>query len=422
MSNLLQKKKKWTRRLYSLRNKHYDIFSPVKFMKKFFPLIIPLVSGVFVAVFAHGITPYTYTAQTASVGTVVEHAPQMLVEKSVVSNDTPVLFPIETEVPVETESVVEVASETLFSEFEIGTVVDVAQERESLTKYITCPFSEEDNRIIVDFTENGAVPVSELEIRADRDSADATYTKDALEIGPGSYVLHVASYRMPDDLELLDMYEEHWFVTLFSKDGTELFTSSPTRDLQKDEIKTIELVDRDASFVDTVEKAVVHHGAYSNTKSQKITPLCMAFDILQPEDMSYQEESQEELRDGGGILATKTTVVIPSDTQKVVEGEYDETASQVLSERLVQLDEKTTTPLPRKKELFLDSVYDRAETLTTNSTTQEQAPQVSAVGTTVSESQKGLTLMYMLSLLGALGMILVLSVPHTENAKERSIL
>lgn len=387
--------------------------------KKFFPYIIPFVSVAFVAVLAHGVTPHPNMLQTASVGEVVDSTPHVYLENVSASNDADVFFPVETEMG--TISTVETESETVVPESEV--FVDDEQERLLLAGYIACPFSEKENRTIVDFTEKGVVPVSELEVRADKGSADATYTKDALGLGPGTYAIQVASYRLEEELEPFDLYEESWFVKLFSKNGTELLTSTPTRDMQKDETKTIELVEHEIHLKEVAEKAVAHHSAYPNTKPHKISPLCIAFDLLQNKNLSQQEGIPERTSEGEGVLTTKTTVVIPSDTDSTQEAEIKENMFQVLSEEGLVPDEKVRAVRPFDTEQYQvveNERIEEVEVVQKNTTTYEQA-QISAVGTTVPEGQKGLALVYMVSLLCTLGMIVFFGTPYTENAREMDI-
>lgn len=391
-------------------------------MKKFiFSSITLTVSIAFLLAVTVTLEPRAFITQTAHVGAVTTTPQHVLLENSLVQGDNSVFFPYIADVEIQTKSFVEIAEEAL-----TGADLGIDQEHEELSvrEYISCPFQIQDGRTIFDFTKQGTISIPDLEIFANGTKQDAVSVLDTVYLAHGLYSMQMATYRVHDDLEPADFYEESWFIKLFSENDIELFTSRFTRDMQKDEVQAIELVEDEVLLEGDVKKVTVQHTAYPNVEPQKIAPLCVAFDALYREKRENRETLQKTLfQEDAGTFTTKTTVVVPSDLEGVAQALNDEVQSQVLSAEYVVQGEKehlVADLVERGSQQDIGVESDVVANVNEEKvrTINNEYDQVARINQSL-PVKKSLALVYMFSLLCALGVSVFFSKPNVVEGGKR---
>lgn len=171
--------------------------------------------------------------------------------------------------------------------------------------YLPCPFPQQENRVLIDFTKGGTVDVATLMLVANLEAKNATRAQIVQNpIPAGTYAVHLASFDDHHKDSSVE-YQEKWFATFFGSDGKALFTSPPTRDLRDTETHAIERVSTDALVTAPIHKVMVRHSVYPNNIPNSVAPLCIALDRVAPLET---EVNQTETTTVSGVSTTTTSI------------------------------------------------------------------------------------------------------------------
>jgi len=189
---------------------------------------------------------------------------------------------VEYDMKFETRSL-PVVDNKLFAKKDTVKTVPQQEKKEQFT-YEHCPFGEQEGRTIVIFGEEKNGVFLPIELHANASLEESQYEKRDVQIKTGTYNVQVASHHSTSAIEHITHYDERWYMTLYSADDRPLYTSVSTRDMQSDEEKVIEFLDNSMYVRDSVHSIILKHSAYPDTYSQTVTPLCIAFNVVQEQD------------------------------------------------------------------------------------------------------------------------------------------
>jgi hypothetical protein len=169
------------------------------------------------------------------------------------------------------------ASSTVADEVPSPHVVQISQPVEGGDWYVSCPFPGRINRTIVDFTNQGTVPVHQLLRRANGTYAEAVIER-AADVSAGTYAVRLASYHTGSTTGT--QYTEWWHTVLRDMHGKTVAESAHTRDLDDTELLAMELVTKTLAVPSAAVTVSAVHTAYPNAQPNAVSPLCVAFDRL----------------------------------------------------------------------------------------------------------------------------------------------
>ncbi len=163
--------------------------------------------------------------------------------------------------------------------------IDTTQETKVGTEdYVKCPFYKKENRIILDFTKGGSIPVEDLTISANRDFGSDVHSFSGFHISPGIYKISLASYHdINHDLyhDTNELYGQTWYLLLYDDSGNKILSTRNTRSISNDESYIKEIVEDDIKVDDLADIAIAKHASYPSDNAYSFAPLCASFDLLQ---------------------------------------------------------------------------------------------------------------------------------------------
>lgn len=295
------------------------------------------------------------------------------------------------------------------------------------TDTVRCPFPALPFRTILDFTNDGTVPLSDLFIRADGDLSESIVKLPRVYIEPGVYKVHLASYHDGTRANLFQgIYGARWHLELFDRANTIVLKTAPTRGVQDDEVRVEETVEHSTVVMREGSNGIGKHDSYPNDNPYSLAPLCAAFDFIKPfisDDVENLDEGKtsiahhdfqeqpEFIRDifsisleanSNGALETKTTVRNKSEEyeKETVESFYTKVpanelgifgksnvvrlSKDVVEKRKKILDVFKNNPFDtllqlsqKERVMVMESIYN--ETSNTNNNKDEEALKLSTV-------------------------------------------
>ena len=199
---------------------------------------------------------------------------------------------------------------------------------------IDCPFPQQSNRKILDFTNGGTIPARYLAIQADMGFEESSKGRSA-EISPGVYKIHLASYHHSESTASTGGNNERWRLELYDTSKSLLLRTEPTHYVGYDEILVKETVEITAELHAPSYKVVAKHEAFPNSQPFRFAPLCAAFDLI--DDITAPVTETEEIADYAG---TDTEVEVVTD---------DETDSEDSTATNPYLNTSMRCPLERRE-------------------------------------------------------------------------
>lgn len=164
------------------------------------------------------------------------------------------------------------------------------EESTTIERGVYCPFTPEENQYVIDFTNNGTTGGSELVLYADREREDAVRTLETVSIERGVYSVFLASLAMEEDSTDSDLkLQQQWYLELYDQMGDVLSATGKTRDIQDNEVQSVELVEHAMTLREDALSAKAIHGAYKDTEEQKIIPLCALLTATEKQSANDQE-------------------------------------------------------------------------------------------------------------------------------------
>jgi len=175
-----------------------------------------------------------------------------------------------------------------------------------------CPFAPGSGDVVIDFTRNGFLPLSEVYLYANKDAEDAQKTAE-IEVPIGTYVVQLASYNGGEEVKE-NNYEQQWYLKLYDEAGNIVHTTQSTRDMYIGESGTIELVEQGMVLDAIVTHVRAVHEAFPDKEPQTIAPLCV---LLSQEEVQMEgNTSRIELQSDDKNLFSASVFLQHNDTMQ----------------------------------------------------------------------------------------------------------
>ncbi len=185
-------------------------------------------------------------------------------------------------------------------------------EQEIVDVYVKCPIQPRSKRTVVDFTQNGTVPVRLLTIRADSSKTEATKGSPPLDLPAGKYAIRLASYALDPKTSIP---HQEWFATLFDRSERVIIKTPPSRDVPDGTLEFVSKVTDGLKIERDVAALSAMHARYPSESPSAHAVLCAAFDLVEPivvdevDDAGSNNALLEEEKESEVVPVTMTKTV-----------------------------------------------------------------------------------------------------------------
>ena len=195
---------------------------------------------------------------------------------------------------------------------------------ETTLEYVSCPFQQASNRVIVDFTARGSISIQDLSIEANS-TLRAAQRSRSTQVSDGVYEVRLASFANRAQPMSERGQKEQWRVQLFDSIAKMIAESRPIRDILDNETLVIELVETKFTVPTPSAKVLGMHHAYPSNEANRFAPLCVAFDrvgdVVKEKEMTEQtevKEVQETTETEEKALLTYRTCPLPPREGRII--------------------------------------------------------------------------------------------------------